>query len=174
MKAPTPTSRPARILPISGGLRPPTPLRLTSEAASTVSRYSDSGAVDAPPRATAPSSTWSFLKSVGLSHTSAPLDNVSTVVPMASMVRDAVTVPAVGLRVSSSVRLSVSVHGVSVVVAALLSTPSRSASEGRVTPALSGEVARTTRLVSASSSRAAALTSASVMPGSWALVNSYS
>ena len=102
---------------------------------------------------------------MGLSQTSTPLDNVTTVTPRASRRRRPVTVPPAG-GCSRSWRPAVlSSQGVMATCDMAASAPRTSASVGTVTPSFRGATASTTRLSSWMFRSVTSRTSSSVIVG---------
>ena len=135
---------------------------------------SGSGASDSPPFAYIVKTTWSFLKSVGRSHTSTPLANRTTVASTSGTVRVDDTAAGSGFfSISSRVEV-VSFHAVTATDSLDPSDARICSSVGTAIPAFCGDTASTTRLSSTSSVLAAVDTSAALIPGSSCWTSAYS
>ncbi len=144
---------------------PPAPDNSICPVASCASTYFSGGASELPPEAAKAKSTWSFLKSVGLSHASTPFDSRTTVTPSSGISRRPMTVPGSGKCASRTALLAVSAQGVTAVASADAIAAMSCSGDGAVTPAFWGATPRITRLVSANMALAAVATSAAVIVG---------
>ena len=129
----------------------------------TASNCSLSENVELPPGRRAVKRISSFRKSVGLSSTRIPFDNVHSVIPLSGSARDDTTRPGVGTLGTSGLSLVESTNATNGARFTLSNAASNSARVGSVTSARSDAETMTTRLRGGVQSRAARLTSSTEM-----------
>ena len=117
---------------------------------------------------------WSFLKSVGFSHTSTPFDSFSTVAPISGTVRREATLPGAGGFSTSSRPAVASAHRSTGALAARVIAARSVSAVGGGMSFFSGATPSTTRLSSVINSLASAEISSAVIVGRYVAAILYS